>query len=148
MSSMKNIVTAACAVIVGCALPFAAGAAQQEKYPSKPIRMVAVRGRGERFSGTDGGAELEGHGQQVVITNRPGAGGRSAADRRQGGADGYTVAIIGQRIFQRADPRAKPHDSPMFHVVRVALPNVVVIGNGVPVKNVNDVALAKAAGNA
>ncbi len=153
MSSLKNIVTAACAVIVGCALPLTAGAAQQDKYPSKPIRMVVPfpPGAASDFLGRTVGQKLgEAYGQQVVIDNRPGAGGLIGSQIvAKAAPDGYTVAIIGQPHLSNVLIREqKPYD-PLKDFTSISLvaslPNVVVIGNGVPVKNVSElIALAKA----
>ena len=99
MSSVRHIVTAACVAIAGCASAFAAGAPQQE-FPSKPIRMVVPfpPGAASDFLGRTLGQKLaEIYKQQVVIDNRPGAGGLIGSQIvAKAAPDGYTVAIIGQ----------------------------------------------------
>lgn len=152
MSPMKRMVTAVCAVMVGCALPLAANA-QQQQFPSKPIRMVVPfpPGAASDFLARTVGQKLtEIYGQQVVTDNRPGAGGLIGSQIvLKAAPDGYTMALVGQpQISNALIHHPKPYD-PLKDFTAVSLvatlPNVVVIGNGVPVKNVTElIALAKA----
>jgi tripartite-type tricarboxylate transporter receptor subunit TctC len=77
-----------------CALSSMALAADAP-YPSKPIRFIIpfAPGGGNDIVGRMLGAKLgEAWGQQVVIDNRPGAGGNIAAETTARAApDGYTV---------------------------------------------------------
>jgi tripartite-type tricarboxylate transporter receptor subunit TctC len=78
-------------------LAFAAGSALGQAYPAKPVRMlvpfppgggvdVVARTFSQKFS--------EAWGQQVVVENRPGAGGNIAADLvAKAPPDGYTLLI-------------------------------------------------------
>jgi tripartite-type tricarboxylate transporter receptor subunit TctC len=75
----------------------AAGAASAQSYPAKPVRLVAPFAPG---GGSDFIARLiaqklsERFGQQVVVENRPGAGGNLGADFVvKSPADGYTVLL-------------------------------------------------------
>jgi len=132
----------------------AAGAAPaQDKWPSKPIRMIVpfpggsasdVLGRivAQRLSDI--------YGQQLVIDNRPGAGGLIGSQlTRDAAPDGYTIAMIGQPHLSNALLRSeKPYD-PLKDFASIGLvgvtPNVIVIGKGVEVKTIPDlIALAKA----
>jgi tripartite-type tricarboxylate transporter receptor subunit TctC len=135
------------------AFALAGTAAAQEKWPSKPIRMVVpftvgaasdVLGRivAQRLS--------EMWGQQVVIDNRPGAGGLIGSDlARQAAPDGYTVAMVGQPHLSNALLREqKPYD-PLQDFTAISLVgsthNVIVLGRGVNAKTIPElIALAKA----
>lgn len=147
--------------ITALALALASGAASAQgpakgagpAWPSKPVRMVVpftpgaasdVLGRivGQRFS------EL--WGQQVVIDNRPGAGGLIGSDlTRQAAPDGYTLAMVGQphlsNVLLRED---KPYD-PLKDFTAISLVgsthNVIVLGKGIEAKTIPDlIAIARA----
>ena len=81
----------------------AAGAVHAQPYPSKPVRFVVpFAAGGPTDVMTRGLASVMGGplGQQMVIDNRPGAGGNIAAAHVAGGpADGYTVLVAGQAIL-------------------------------------------------
>src|SRR5207344_3048773 len=95
------------------AIPFAlvlasvAGAAPaQDKWPSKPVRMIVpfTPGSASDVLGRIVGQRLsEIWGQQVVIDNRPGAGGLIGSElTRQAAPDGYTITMIGQPHLSNA----------------------------------------------
>ena len=70
-----------CAAAAAAAGPVSASAAEQS-YPSRPIRMVVPfpPGAASDFLARVLGQKLGDHwGQQIVVDNRPGAGGSSAA---------------------------------------------------------------------
>src|SRR5882672_7694369 len=82
---------AVCSTLCACA----AGGAQAQAYPGKVIRLVIASAPG-------GGSDLVGRtlagklgpafGQQVVVDNRPGAGGRIGAEVvAKAAPDGYTL---------------------------------------------------------
>ncbi|MBI4206539.1 MAG: tripartite tricarboxylate transporter substrate binding protein [Betaproteobacteria bacterium] len=121
-------------------------------YPTKPIRMVVPfpPGAASDFLARTVGQKLADiYGQQVVIDNRPGAGGLIGSQIvLKGTTDGYTVAMIGQPHLSNVLIREqKPYD-PLKDFTAVGLvasiPNVVVLGTGVSAKNVTElIALAK-----
>jgi len=129
----------------------AAGAAEQ--YPVRPIRMLVPfpAGAASDFLARVLGARMsEVYGQQVVVDNRPGAGGLIGSQIvARAAPDGYTLSMVGQPHLSNTllrDPR--PYD-PLKDYASVTLvaiiPNVIVLGNGVPAANVGElIALAKA----
>ena len=127
--------------------------AAEQQYPSRPIRMIVPfpPGAASDFLARTVGQKLgERYSQQVVIDNRPGAGGLVGSTLvAKGAPDGYTLAMVGQPHLVNAllhkDPpyRALEEIAPVIEVA--ALPNVLVVPPGLPVKNVTDlIALAKA----
>src|SRR5690606_10232356 len=92
-------------------------------------------------------------GQQVVVDNRPGAGGLLGSQIAQKAApDGYTMALVGQpHITNVLIRKERPYD-PLKDFVPVSevasMPNVLVVGSGVPANSVQEpIALAKAKGS-
>ena len=126
----------------------------QDKYPSRPIRLIVpfpaggavdVMGRliGQKLSTSLG--------QQVIIDNRPGAGstlaGRAAATAEP---DGYTLLVgsaatmaIGPALYSSAGYDALKDLAPIGFLSIV--PYVMIAGHNVPVSNVPElIAYAKA----
>ena len=128
-------------------------AAEQNKWPTKPIRMIVpftpaaasdVLGRllAQRLTET--------YGQQVVVDNRPGAGGLIGSElTRDAVPDGYTIAMVGQPHLSNVLIREKKAYDPLKDFSAISLVafthNVIVLGKGVNVKNIPElIALAKA----
>ena len=86
-----------CLLAAALALPLAPAQAA-EKYPAKPIRLIALSspGSGPDVVGRLIGARFnESMGQQVVVDTRPGATGIIGAEIAANAApDGYTLVII------------------------------------------------------
>ncbi len=135
------------------ALCVAAGNAQAQGWPAKPIRLIAPYAAGGPI---DISARLlapklqEGLGQPVVVENRPGAGGNIGADFvAKSAPDGYTL-VIGAIATHAINPwlfAGLPYD-PIRDFRHVALivqvPNVLVVNNELPATSVRDlVALAR-----
>lgn len=103
------------------ALPLASGA-QQQPYPTKPIRVVVPFGPG-------GVADItarvvapklsESLGQQVVIENKPGAGGIAAGrEVANAPADGHTLLLISNgTAVSKALFKALPYEPTQFSMV-------------------------------
>ena len=128
--------------------------AQAETYPSKSIRVVVpyppggtpdilIRELAPKLT-----AAL---GQQIIVDNRPGAGGNIGSEVvAKAAPDGYTLVMgttathsINQALYKKLayDPRKD-----FVAVALIAtMPNVLVVNNDFPVKNVKElIALAKA----
>jgi tripartite-type tricarboxylate transporter receptor subunit TctC len=140
--------------IVGALVLLLAGAAiAQDKYPTKPIRMIVPfpPGSASDFLARSVGQKLnELYGQQVVIDNRAGAGGIVGSTLISKSApDGYTLGMIGQPHLVNALLQKESSYRALEDIVAVtevaALPNVLVITPGLQVKSVGDlIAMAKA----
>jgi len=135
------------------ALLIAGSPAAQTTYPEKPIHLVVGLPPG---SSTDTVTRLLGQkfaeawGKAVVIDNVTGAAGNIAADRvAKAAPDGYTLGllaspqlVINPSLYKLAYDPVKDF-APVSQVA--VSPNMLVVHNAVPAKNVQElVALAKA----
>ena len=140
-----------CWLVIGVA-GWALGAAAADEFPNRPIRMVVPfpPGSASDFLARVVSQRLtETYNQQVVIDNRPGAGGLIGGQIVQKSTpDGYTLSLIGQpHITAVLIRKERPYD-PLKDFVAVTevatMPNVVVLGAGVPAKTLQDlIALGK-----
>lgn len=142
---------AALTLAMAAAAPMQAGA--QPQYPAKPIRLVVPFSAG---SATDIlariiGAKMGESGQwQVVVDNRPGAGGTlGAATVAKSAPDGYTLILvsvahaINATLYPKLGYDTLKDFAPVSLVASV--PNVLVVNAASPYKSVRDiVAAAKA----
>lgn len=131
------------AILIGVVF---AGWAAAQNYPSRPIRLVVPfpPGAASDFLARTLGQKLsETWGQQVVVDNRPGAGGLIGGTLvAKATPDGYTVALVGQPHLTAALlSKDRPWD-PFKDFVAIglvaAMPNVVVVGPGLPVSSVSE----------
>ena len=134
--------------------PLAHAAEDGAKYPLKPIRFIVPFPPG---GGNDTIARLIAQslsgtlGQQVVIDNRPGAGGTIGAQAAAAAAaDGHTIFLAGVATHG-INPnlrRKLPYDAVKdFDAVSLiaSAPHLVVVHPSLPVKSIKDlIALAKA----
>ena len=135
------------------AAPAFVRAARAQNYPTRFVRLVVPFPPG---GAVDGAARIiaarlsEMWGQQMVIENRPGAGGNVAAQAvLQADADGYTVYIasIGHAISQFVTPSLSYHPVTDFAPVTLmcVYPNIMAVPNSSPSKSVPEfIARAKA----
>ena len=135
------------------AAPAFVRAALAQDYPTRFVRLVVPFPPG---GAVDGAARIiaarlgEMWGQQMVIENRPGAGGNVAAQAvLQADADGYTVYIasIGHAISQFVTPSLSYHPVTDFAPVTLmcVYPNIMAVPNSSPSKSVPEfIARAKA----
>ena len=132
----------------------ASGATHAQSYPSKPIRFILANPPG---GGTDVVARIvaqkmsQDFGQQVLVDNRPGAGGSIGTQLAvQAPPDGYTI-VLGLPATITVAPaiyKNLPYD-PLTDLMPVALVGtsayVLTVHPSLPVKSVTDlVRLAKA----
>ena len=94
---MRSAIAFSIALPLAAALPVLFGQAQAQTYPNKPIKLMVGFAAG---GGTDTTARImapklsELLGQQIVIENRPGAGGVIANELLTKAApDGYTILL-------------------------------------------------------
>lgn len=125
----------------------------QDKFPSKPIRMLVPFSAGSAtdfFARAVGQKISENWGQQVVVDNRPSAGGVIASELLLGAApDGYSLMMVSIGHAVNASLYSKlPYDTvkDFAGVTLVAdVPNVLVVTPTLGLKSVKDlVDLAKA----
>ena len=139
-------------VLLLCAALFALAAFAQP-YPSKPIRMILAFPPGgptdinARFFAQKLGESMS---QQIIVDNKPGAGGNiAAAEAAKAPADGYTIFYNTSAISIAPSLYSKLNYDVLKDYAPVALtatvPLVLVINPGLPAKNVQElVAYAKA----
>jgi tripartite-type tricarboxylate transporter receptor subunit TctC len=146
--TLTRTLAAACA-----ALAIAAPVLAQTDYPTKPVRIMVGASAG---GGTDVIARMlaekfaESLKQPFVVENRPGASNTIAADLTAKAApDGGTLLVATNTGQAIAPHMLKLAYDPLKDLTPVGLivvvPNVLVVGDKVPVKDVKElVAMAKA----
>ena len=127
--------------------------AQAQTYPVKPIRIIVGAGSG---GGVDTISRLVGQQfdqswrQQVVVENKPGAGGAVASDQvAKSSPDGYTLLTMSISYAVIPASHKNLGYDPIRDFTPVAVlvnsPNILVVHPSLPVKSVKDlIALAKA----
>ncbi len=131
----------------------AAPTVSAQAYPNKPIRMVvanAAGGPADVVTRIYSAKLSELLGQQIVIDNRPGAGGSVAGDVvATAPADGYTFCVMANGTAAIAPNLIKLRYSVGKDLAPVALignsPLVLMVNPGVPAKTTKElIALARA----
>ena len=134
---------------IACALAgliVAAGAhAAEQKYPTKPIRMVspfAPGGGTDLLGRTIGLRAAEALGQPVVVDNRPGAGGAIGAETTvRSNPDGYTLIIVSATYAAASAYKPPPYD-PIKDITPISLIGITGLlftaHPSVPVSNMQD----------
>jgi tripartite-type tricarboxylate transporter receptor subunit TctC len=135
------------------ALPSVTFAAQPaDKFPNRPLRMLVPFSAGSQtdiLARWTGEKMLENWGQQVVVDNRPSAGGTVASQSVLGAnPDGHTLMMVSTGHAGNATMYSKlPYDTikDFAGVSRVAsVPNLLVVAPTLGVKTVKElIALAK-----
>lgn len=121
--------------------------AQEPAFPIKPVRMIVTAAAGGI---TDIMARLiqdsvsRGLGQQMIVENKPGAGGIIATDYvAKSAPDGYTLVIVnvGNVAIVPWITKSLPYD-PLNDLVGVAavgeVPSIVAINDKLPVKTLKE----------
>src|SRR5687767_11264759 len=137
----RKIGRAACALIAAIATIGIAGAAE---YPTRPIRYIvgfAPGGINDIMARIVGQKLNEAWGQQVIVDNRPGAGGNLAAELlARSTPDGYTFMnistahAIAQTLYTRLNYKLERDLTPV--VVLGNSPLIMVVNAGLPAKSV------------
>jgi tripartite-type tricarboxylate transporter receptor subunit TctC len=135
------------------AAPAGAALAQAQSFPAKPIRVIVPFPPG---GSTDFLARIVGQkltaawGQQVIIDNKPGAGGTlGAAEAARAAPDGYTLLMgavhheIATSVYAKLPYDFQKDFAPITVVAIV--PNILVVNPALPVTSVKElIAYAKA----
>jgi len=140
-------------IVMLLAMLVVSGGALAQGYPAKPVRLVvadAAGGAPDQLARVLAQRLSEGLGQQMVVDNRPGAGGALGADLvARSPADGYSLLLTTTAIYAILPSLKKdlPYDpvrdfTPISRIATTS--NVLVINSTLPAKSVADlVALAK-----
>ena len=125
----------------------AAGAADVAQFPVKPIRMVVPFGAGSNsdvLARTIAVRMSEHWGQQVVVDNRPGAGGNIGTDLvAKALPDGYTIVLgpasvlaINQSLYSQMPYDSNTAFAPITNMVKTT--NVLIVTPSLPAKSVKE----------
>ncbi|MBY0268286.1 MAG: tripartite tricarboxylate transporter substrate binding protein [Burkholderiales bacterium] len=138
MKSLTKLVALLAALVVT--------AAAAQKFPERPIRMIVPLPPGSAsdfLSRTLGVPLTELYGQQVVVDNRPGAGGLIGSSiLSKATPDGYTYAMVAPphtvaALLQKNPPYHPVRDFTMVTEV-ASIPNILAVTPGLPAKNVRE----------
>jgi tripartite-type tricarboxylate transporter receptor subunit TctC len=147
---MLRLYAMAAVAAAGC---LAAVATYGQTYPAKPLRFLVgfpPGGTSDILARTIGQKLSEAVGQQVVIENRPGAGGNIGAEAAAKSApDGYTIFMsttsqaISVSLYSKLNYDLVKDFAPIIQAVNYT--NLLVVHPSLPVKSVKElIALAKA----
>src|SRR5258706_10873730 len=137
---------------IACAFFAQDSFAQNQSYPTKPIRFIVPTAPG---GGSDLMARMLGQkytdawGQQVVVDHRPGAGMTIGIDlTAKATPDGHTIIIVNPSHAINATLMSKLPYDPVRDLAPVTVlatqPYAVVVSQSLPVKNIKElIALAK-----
>jgi tripartite-type tricarboxylate transporter receptor subunit TctC len=141
------------AIVLALALVAATSVRAEDAFPSRPIRLIvpySPGGTGDILARVIGQHLGTLYNQQVVIDNRPGAGGHIGADlAAKSPPDGYTlvlgtIGIHAAYAIYKSLPYDPAKDLQPITVI-AAVPNVVIVHPSLPVTTVAGfVAYAKA----
>lgn len=132
--------------VIGATLAFGGAAQAQDKYPSKPIRMIIgyAPGGGSDIMGRLMAPQItEALGQQVIVENRAGQAQNIAAEFivRQP-ADGYTIFLSSAALGVNATLYPKLNYDPVKDFIPVAVfassANLLMTHPSVPAKTVKE----------
>jgi len=138
--------TIACVI---AAASVATGAALAQSYPTKPIRFIVGPGP-DVLARIIGQKLTDGWGQQVVVDQRPGAGGIIAADTvSKAVPDGYTLLLttgaytINATLYPKLPFNLERDFAPVSLLASISF--LVVVNPSLPAKSMQDlIQLAKA----
>ncbi len=135
-----------CRALAALILTAALGCAHAQTWPAKPVRLVVPYppgGSNDVLSRIIAEAMTPGLGQQVLVDNRGGAGGRIGVDHAvKSEPDGYTIMNVQSSFTTNIATRAKlPYDShkDFAYIGMMALgPMLVTVHPSMPVNTVRD----------
>ncbi len=142
------------ALAVSLCVALAAGAHAQSAWPDKPVRVIVpfpASGATDLVARVVTQRVAADLGQQMVVDNRPGAGGTiGTAEAAKAPADGYTLLLttssthaISPHLLPRLAYDARKDFTPVVHLADA--PSVVLVNPALPVKTVAElVAYGKA----
>ena len=124
-----------------------AAAADTPQFPVKPIRIVVPFGAGSNtdvLARTVAVRMAEHWSQQVVVDNRPGAGGNIGTDLvAKAPPDGYTIVLgaasvlaINQSLYSQMPYDSNTAFAPITNMVKTT--NVLIVAPSLPVKSVQE----------
>jgi tripartite-type tricarboxylate transporter receptor subunit TctC len=133
--------------VAAAALAISGGAALAADYPSRPIRMVvpfAAGSNSDILGRTVATRMSEAWGQQVIVDNRPGAGGNIGADLvAKAPPDGYTILLgaasvlaINASLYKQMPYDTATAFAPITLMVKTT--NVLIVTPSLPVKSVKE----------
>jgi len=140
--------------IVASGLVFGAVSAAAQNYPTKPVRIIVPFppvGAADLLTRTVGQKLAEAWGQQIIVDNRPGAGGNLGVEiAARAAPDGYTAVMaaittnaIGMSTYSKLGYNLERDLAPVALAGNV--PHVLVAHPGLPARTVREViALGKA----
>jgi tripartite-type tricarboxylate transporter receptor subunit TctC len=145
---MKSLMRTFWAIVTGIALIVSAtGGVMAADYPTKPIRLVVPfppGGTTDILARAVAQKLSEAWNEQVVVDNRPGAGGNIGADLvAKAAPDGYTLVMgtVGTHAINPNLYAKMPYDhvKDFAPVILVAgVPNVLVVNPSLPVHSVKE----------
>ncbi|OYU32694.1 MAG: MFS transporter [Comamonadaceae bacterium PBBC2] len=133
--------------MLACCAFGAAGTAQAQSYPSKPVRLIVpfpAGGATDLFARSLSQKLGDKLGQSLVVENRPGAGGTLGSDlAAKAVADGYTLLLatssthsIGPNLNPRMPYDAVKDFTPISQVGNA--PSIMLVPNSSPAKTVQE----------
>ncbi len=140
-------------IVLGC-LMLAAGAAEAQTYPSKPITIIVPAAPGgvtDSLGRTLAQRFTEAWGQQAVVENKPGANNQIAAEYvAKSAPDGHTLFIgpettfvVNPSLYSRLPYDPVNDFTPISGLITIN--HALIVHPSLPVDNVKDlIALAKA----
>lgn len=145
----RAVLTTSLALCGGLGISSGAHAQGSAAWPTHPIRMIIpfpAGGATDVLGRVIGQKLSQSLGQQVIIENKPGAGGTIGSDAvAKAVPDGYTLLLatssthsIGPAINPKIPYNAEKDFTPVFHLATV--PNVLVVAQGFPANSATEFA--------
>jgi len=137
-----------CSVLgLACLMAVCAGAHAQSNWPDRPVRVIVpfpASGATDLVARVVAQRVAQDLGQQMVVDNRPGAGGTiGAAEAAKAQPDGYTLLLttssthaISPHLMPRLAYDPRKDFTPVAHLADA--PSVLLVTNSLPVKTVGE----------